>query len=132
MPRPSVPGHFLRAVMQRLNSGLLATLNIPRFNYDRTNVLPAIVHLALGVFHRAHQAFYTETVMNQSGGNWGIIGCSLRSPSVQQQLEPQDGLYTVLERGNSNRPQIIGAVQKVLVGPDDPAAIIQAIAAPTI
>jgi len=118
--------------MQRLNSGLVANLNIPRFTYDRASVLPGIVHIGIGSFHRAHQAFYTETVMNQSGGNWGIIGCSLRSPSVQQQLAPQDGLYTVLERGNSNRPQIVGAVQKVLVGPDDPTAIIQAIAAPTI
>lgn len=118
--------------MTRLNSNLLANLQIPRPIYDRNNTKPGIVHLGIGAFHRAHQAFYTETVMNSQGGDWGIIGCSLRSPSVQQQLQPQDGLYTLLERGPDNRSQIIGAVQKVLVGPDDPAAIIAAIAAPSV
>lgn len=118
--------------MARLNSNLLANLQIPRPNYDRNQIKPGIVHLGIGAFHRAHQAFYTEAVMNNQGGDWGIIGCSLRSPSVQQQLQPQDGLYTLLERGADNRPQIIGAVQKVLVGPDDPAAIIAAIAEPSV
>lgn len=118
--------------MARLNSGLLASLQIPRPGYDRELAKPGIVHLGIGAFHRAHQAFYTEAVMNRAGGDWGIIGCSLRSPSVQQQLQPQDGLYTLLERGNENRPQIIGAVQQVLVGPDDPAAIIAAMALPSV
>ena len=118
--------------MARLNSNLLANLQIPRPNYDRNLIKPGIVHLGIGAFHRAHQAFYTEAVMNNQGGDWRIIGCSLRSPSVQQQLQPQGGLYTLLERGADNRPQIIGAVQKVLVGPDDPAAIIAAIAAPSV
>jgi fructuronate reductase len=118
--------------MARLNTSLLANLQIPRPRYDRNHTKPGIVHLGIGAFHRAHQAFYTETVMNDQGGDWGIIGCSLRSPSVQQQLQPQDGLYTLLERGNSNRPQIIGAVQHVLVGPANPEAIIAAIALPTV
>jgi len=118
--------------MTRLNPNLLASLDIPGPSYDRTRVKPGIVHLGIGAFHRAHQAFYTEAVMNRFGGDWGIIGCSLRSESVRQQLEPQDGLYTLLERGASDRPQIIGAVQKVLVGPENPAAIIAAIAAPQV
>ena len=118
--------------MARLNSKLLADLQIPRPNYDRKHIKPGIVHLGIGAFHRAHQAFYTESVMNNAGGDWGIIGCSLRSPAVQQQLQPQDCLYTLLERGAHNRPQIIGAVQQVLVGPDDPAAIIAAIAEPSV
>ena len=118
--------------MTRLNSRLLTSLQIPRPRYDRANTQPGLVHLGIGAFHRAHQAFYTEAVMNSQGGDWGIIGCSLRSPAVQQQLQPQDGLYTLLERGHSNRPQVIGAVQSVLVGPDAPAAIIAAIASPSV
>lgn len=118
--------------MVRLNSNLLARLDIPGPSYDRHNSKAGIVHLGIGAFHRAHQAFYTDAVMNRSGGDWGIIGCSLRSPSVQQQLAPQDGLYTLLERGAHNRPRIIGAVQKVLVGPDDPSAIIAAMALPSV
>lgn len=118
--------------MARLNSQLLAQLDIPGPAYDRQNLKPGIVHLGIGAFHRAHQAFYTDAVMNRTGGDWGIVGCSLRSAGVQQQLAPQDGLYTLLERGAASRLQIIGAVQNVLVGPDDPAAIIAAIASPNV
>lgn len=118
--------------MARLNSQLLAQLDLPRPAYDRQNLKPGIVHLGIGAFHRAHQAFYTDAVMNRTGGDWGIVGCSLRSAGVQQQLAPQDGLYTLLERGAASRPRIIGAVQNVLVGPDDPAAIIAAIASPNV
>lgn len=118
--------------MARLHPSLLANLSIPSPRYDRTNTRPGLVHLGIGAFHRAHQAFYTEAVMNQRGGDWGIIGCSLRSPAVQQQLQPQEGLYTLLERGQHQRLQILGAVQQVLVGPDDPASVIAAIALPSV
>ena len=40
--------------------------------YDRTKLQAGIVHLGIGAFHRAHQAFYTEAVLNQFGGDWGI------------------------------------------------------------
>jgi len=118
--------------MLRLNPELLPTLSIPQPKYARDQVKPGIVHLGIGAFHRAHQAVYTEEVMNEHGGDWGIIGCSLRSDAVKRQLEEQQGLYTVLERGSSNRPQIIGAVQRVLVGPENPAAIIAAMALPSV
>ena len=115
--------------MRRLAPALLPELTtIPQPTYDRAQTRPGIVHLGIGAFHRAHQAFYTEAVMNRQGGDWGIIGCSLRSDAVQRQLEPQQGLYTLLERGAQNRPQLIGAVQQVLVGPENPAAIVAAIA----
>lgn len=118
--------------MPRLSPDLLSTLPIPQPQYARDAVKPGIVHLGIGAFHRAHQAVYTEAVMNKQGGDWGIIGCSLRSDSVKRQLEPQQGLYTLLERGSTNRPQIVGAVQQVLVGPENPAAIIAAMALPSV
>lgn len=119
--------------MSRLNSALLATLDTPaKPTYDRTKLLPGIVHLGIGAFHRAHQAWYTEAVLNSAGGNWGIIGCSLRSDSVSNQLDPQDGLYTILERSAQDKTQIIGAVVQVLVGPQKPQAIIDAIATESI
>lgn len=118
--------------MARLNNKLLQQLKqIEQPRYDREQLQPGIVHLGIGAFHRAHQAFYTEQVMNQVGGQWGIIGCSLRSNTVSQQLAPQDGLYTLLQRGAHNHPQIIGSVVQVLVGPEDPQAVIDAVAAET-
>lgn len=114
--------------MKRLSNATLAdiTCDVIKPEYDRATVEPGIVHLGIGAFHRAHQACYTEAVLNQFGGNWGIIGASLRSPTVKQQLAEQDCLYTIVERcPNGERYQVIGAVKSVLVGPDDPAELVR-------
>ncbi len=121
--------------MNRLNKNLLSQLpeDIVLPTYNRDQLLPGIVHLGIGAFHRAHQAFYTEAVLNQFGGNWGIIGSSLRSTSVRDQLVPQDCLYTLVERsGDGEKLQIIGAVTDTLVGPENPAALVAAIVQPSI
>jgi fructuronate reductase len=39
-----------------------------------------IVHIGFGAFHKAHQAVYTDEALAASGGDWRIIGVSLRSP----------------------------------------------------
>ena len=41
-----------------------------------------IVHLGLGAFHRAHQAVYTDDALARDGGDWRIVGVSLRSTSI--------------------------------------------------
>ncbi|AQT62444.1 mannitol dehydrogenase [Cellvibrio sp. PSBB023] len=100
-----------------------ADVALPRYNRDQLTA--GIVHLGIGAFHRAHQAFYTEAVLNQFGGNWGIVGSSLRSASVRDQLVPQDCLYTLVERsGEGEKLQLIGAVLDTLVGPENPAALV--------
>jgi len=121
--------------MKRLNQEQLVYLpaDVILPQYDRSKLKAGIVHLGIGAFHRAHQAFYTEQVLNTFGGDWGIIGCSLRSPSVRDQLAPQDGLYTLVERsGDGEKLQIIGAVIKNLVGPENPAELIHIMAQPNI
>ena len=101
--------------------------------YDRSQLKPGIVHLGIGAFHRAHQAFYTEAVLNKFGGDWGIVGSSLRSPGVRDQLVPQDCLYTLVERsGEGEKLQLIGAVLDTLVGPENPAALVAQMAAANI
>lgn len=113
--------------MNRLNKNVIADLpqDIILPSYDRASLKPGIVHLGIGAFHRAHQAFYTEAVLNKFGGNWGIIGSSLRSASVRDQLVPQDCLYTLVERsGDGEKLQLIGAVLDTLVGPENPAALV--------
>ncbi|QEY17769.1 mannitol dehydrogenase family protein [Cellvibrio sp. KY-GH-1] len=121
--------------MNRLNKNLLSQLpkDVALPTYEREKLVAGIVHLGIGAFHRAHQAFYTEAVLNQFGGDWGIIGSSLRSASVRDQLVPQDCLYTLVERsGEGEKLQIIGAVTDTLVGPENPAALVATIAQPTI
>jgi fructuronate reductase len=90
-----------------------------------------IVHLGIGAFHRAHQAFYTDDAMNAGDRDWSITGVSLRSPGVRDSLAPQDCLYSVVEKGSGREAiRIVGSVDQVLVGPEDPPAVIARIADP--
>ena len=119
----------------RLSNASLAHLPeaATRPNYDRAEIASGIVHLGLGAFHRAHQAVYTDAALAQGDRGWGIIGASLRSPTTRDALEPQDGLYTVVVRdGEATAMRVIGSVQRVLVAPNDPAALVALMAEPRI
>lgn len=92
-----------------------------------------IVHLGVGAFHRAHQALYTEEAIEAAGGDWGIIGVSLRSDSVAKQVLPQDGCYSLLsEDGDGYELRVVGAIRDVLVAPQSPQQVVRAIADPAI
>ncbi|MEV6373517.1 mannitol dehydrogenase family protein [Micromonospora musae] len=93
-----------------------------------------VVHLGIGAFHRAHQAVFTEQAAAAAGrDDWGIAGVTQRSASVRDQLTPQDGLYTVLERGPGAEPvRVVGSVREVLHGAGDPAAVVDRIADPAV
>lgn len=90
-----------------------------------------IVHLGLGAFHRAHQAAITDAALAKAGGDWRIIGVSMRSRNVLDTLAPQNGLYTLIERGpNGSQGQVIGAIARVIAA--DPAATLEALCAPSV
>ncbi len=109
-------------------SGLPATVQAP--TYDR-QAARGIVHLGVGAFHKAHQAVYTDEAMRKAGGGWMITGVSLRSADVARALNPQDGLYTLLVRDAGGvSARVIGSIASVLVAPEDPAAVLAAMAAP--
>ncbi len=116
----------------RLAPGVALPGDVKRPAYDRDAQGCGIVHLGIGAFHRAHQAVYTDDAMDAGDRDWAITGVSLRSPEVRDALAPQDGLYTVTTRdGGGDATRLIGAVRRVLVAPEDPAAIVAAIAAPS-
>lgn len=81
-----------------------------------------IVHLGIGAFHRAHQAVMTEDAMIADGDfGWGITGVTQRSDTVIEQLRPQDGLYSLTERGAGAAPlRIISSVHDVIAGHREP------------
>ncbi len=119
--------------MTRLSSATLAALpaDVIRPRYDRAAVTCGVVHLGIGAFHRAHQAVVFDDALNAGDLRWGIIAASLRSPQVREQMAPQDGLYTMLVRdGAADQARIIGAVHDVIVAPDDPQALLAALASP--
>lgn len=95
---------------------------------------PGIVHLGLGAFFRAFGAIYVEDAVRVSGGDWGIIGVSLQSPSVRDRLAPQDFVYTCVTQdadgGETFRK--VEIVQDVLVAPENPEAVLAWMANPAI
>ncbi|WP_428631897.1 mannitol dehydrogenase family protein [Sphingopyxis sp.] len=116
----------------RLGPDTPLPLSVRQPHYDRSVQAAGIVHIGIGAFHRAHQAVYTDDAMGAGDRDWGIIGVSLRSGDVAAQLNPQQGLYTVSTRSAAETElRLIGAVQKVLAAPENPQAVINAIAAPT-
>ncbi|GAA4773691.1 mannitol dehydrogenase family protein [Stakelama sediminis] len=101
--------------------------------YDRSSVCTGVVHLGIGAFHRAHQAAYFDRALTDGDLRWGITGVSLRSGGVRDQMAPQDCLYTLLVRdGEQQDAHIVGAVRDVLVAPENPAAVVEALAAPDV
>jgi fructuronate reductase len=107
---------------------LAAQVRVPA--YDRAARGIGIVHLGAGAFHRAHQAVYFDDLMQRSGGDWRILGVSCRGPNVRDQLAPQDCLYTVHEySGAQTAVRLIGSIAQVRVGAENPAAVIDALAA---
>lgn len=119
--------------MSRLSDATLDALpaDVARPAYDRRSVRAGVVHLGIGAFHRAHQADVFDRALASGDSRWGVVGASLRSPGVRDQLSPQDGLYTLVVRdGARETARVVGAVRQVLVAPQAPAALVQAIAAP--
>jgi len=68
-----------------------------------------LVHLGLGNFFRAHQAWYTD----RAGDDWGIAAFSGRSAELADALRAQDGLYTLVTRaGDGDRLDVISSLAR--------------------
>ena len=118
----------------RLSAAALHALPAPvaRPEYDRDRHGIGIVHFGIGAFHRAHMAIYTDDALAATGGDWRILGVSLRSPSVRDQMRPQNGLYTLVEQSAAgSRARIAGSVADVLVAMEERERLVATLAAPT-
>ena len=74
-----------------------------------------VVHLGLGAFHRAHQAWYTAHATD--AGEWGIAAFTGRTPDAALELAPQDGLFTVVVRsGDGDRHDVVGSIAEAWDG----------------
>ncbi len=119
----------------------LATLDrlpkdIRRPDYDRSALNAGIVHIGLGNFHRAHQAWYLHCLF-QKGlcRDWAIIGAGVRLNDVAQRenLKAQDYLTTLIELDPSGiSAEVIGSMIGYVPIEDDNAALIARMADPAI
>lgn len=121
--------------MKRLSSTVLASLpgGVAVPAYDRGKVKVGIVHLGIGAFHRAHQAVYTDSVLAKGATDWGFCSVDLLGPDVRDKLAPQDTLYAVASlSGDGMKVRVVGSIKEILVGPENPEALLQRMADPAI
>jgi mannitol 2-dehydrogenase len=112
--------------LRRLSRGV----EVPR--YDRRRLRPAVVHLGVGGFHRAHQAVYLDDLAQRGvSHDWGVTGVNLRRAVIRDALACQDGLYTVLERSEAGElPRVVGTLRRALYAPAQRRAVLDALADP--
>jgi len=55
------------------------------------------LHLGLGAFHRAHQAWYLNRLIEAGDTRWTLVGANIRSdmPQLLADLQRQNGQYTL-------------------------------------
>jgi mannitol-1-phosphate/altronate dehydrogenase len=119
---PAVP--FARPLRQdtlRLHG---EQLSVP--TYDRSALVPSVVHFSVGGFHRAHQLLYFDELAERGiSTDWGVVGIGLHHRRLMDALAPQDYLYTVVERSpDGERARVVGVMIDYLYAPDDPAAVL--------
>lgn len=104
--------------MDDLSAASLATLPTETGpTYDRDAVTPSVVHVGLGAFGRAHVAHYCDDLLAAGEHGAAVVGSSLRTGAVTAALDPQDGLYTLIESsGGDPSLRVIGAVTRLAHG----------------
>jgi mannitol-1-phosphate/altronate dehydrogenase len=129
-PWPSTPTpRFARPLRAATLAAHARRLDVP--GYDRAALVPGVVHISVGSFHRAHQAVYLDDLARLGHRGWGVLGVSLHRPHVQRSLAAQDGLYTVVARGaDGDRARVVGAIRGCLFAPGDREAVLRALADP--
>jgi len=87
---------------------------LSRATYGKPVAPVRTVHLGLGNFFRAHNAWYTE----HSSSDWGIAAFSGRSDTHVAELAAQDCLYTLVVQGKKVDTEVISSLSAVHTGHD--------------
>ena len=110
--------------------------SVRRPSYDRKALAPGIVHIGLGNFHRAHQAWYLHRLFEQGlCRDWAIIGAGVRPNDAAQRerLRAQDYLTTLIELDPSGTSaEVVGSMIGYVPIEEDNAPLIAQMADPTI
>ncbi|MCM8741552.1 mannitol dehydrogenase family protein [Pseudomonas koreensis] len=114
---------------------LAPEVQLPAYSLSETR--QGIAHIGVGGFHRAHQAYYTDALMNTGQAlDWAICGVGLRAEDrrARDDLKEQDYLFTLFELGDSDDTEVrvIGAIRDMLLAEDGAQALIDKLADPQI
>ena len=116
------------------NLGAIRARGVPVPQFDRTALVPRILHVGVGGFHRAHMALYSDDVAAR-GSDWGIHGVGLLDSDrrMADVLQAQDHLYTLIERdSDGSRPRIVGSIVDYTLAAGDPSTFASHVADPNL
>ncbi|GHT65941.1 mannitol dehydrogenase [Spirochaetia bacterium] len=115
---------------QRNLKNISTPVKIPA--YSRDALRPAIVHIGLGNFHRAHQAFFLDTLIAKGLTASGIFEMNLIADTfpLAKIAAEQDYLYTLIAKNGREEavPQVIGSILGYVNAASDKEAAIARIA----
>jgi mannitol 2-dehydrogenase len=120
--------------LRAANLDAIGALDVPTPRYERNALVPRILHLGVGGFHRAHMALYTEEAA-ADGGDWGIRGAGLLNADrrIADVLRAQDHLYTLIERdSNGSKARIVGSIVDYTFAAGDGNAFARRLADPQV
>ena len=110
--------------------------NVRKPAYARSDLSAGIVHIGLGNFHRAHQAWYLHRLMDQGlAHDWAILGAGVRAADAEKRalMLKQDCLTTLIELDPSGKSaEVIGSMIGYVPIADDNAPLIAHLAEPAI
>ncbi len=119
-----------------LSNATLDQLSVARPHYDRSALTPGIVHIGVGNFHRAHQAWYLHRLMQANQAHdWAIIGAGVRpyDAAMREKLLKQDCLTTLIELDPTNvSAEVVGSMIDYLPIEEGNAPLIRQMADPAI
>ena len=102
---------------------------MPVPTYDRAATNIGIVHIGVGGFHRAHQAYYVHQLQQLGeASSWGICGIGLREADSKlgDILKAQDHLYTLMVKHPNGKiePEVIRSIVDFKMGTTNPEHVI--------
>ncbi|WP_454059629.1 mannitol dehydrogenase family protein [Elizabethkingia ursingii] len=108
-------------------------MKVSDYYYNRKTIQTGILHIGVGNFHRAHQAFYTNQLLkDEDQYSWGICGaCLLPSDEkIVTNLKSQDLEYTLTVCGRDGNDEVykIGAINDLIWAVKAPQDLLNKIA----
>ena len=107
--------------------------------YNRKALNTGIVHFGPGRFFRGHLARIIHHYLAQKrfqDQRWGICGVSLRSQRTIMALEPQNFLYTLIERHHSDEnhesAEVIGSINEIVDGTQEQNYVLELMTSPAV
>jgi mannitol 2-dehydrogenase len=99
--------------------------------YSRDGSQHKILHIGVGGFHRAHMAAYTDELLGRGVGDWVINGVGLTAydQKMAETMDAQDGLYTLIVRGNhAEQARVLGSITDYFFAPDGAGSLCEKVA----